>query len=192
MTENGRFVTEDGQSVTAPFMRDKAPRERRFVLLDGADAVELPYLEGDLAMWLIVPDRHDGLEAAEASLDATFLAGLSQIARTGRVDVTMPKWEQTLPPADLVAWLCPQGFCAGAGFDGIAPGIFLSAAVHSAKVIVDEKGAEAAAATSLLFPTSVPPPPDLTVVADLPFAWAIIHRETQAVLFVGRLVNPAA
>ncbi len=192
MTENGEFVTESGRSVMTPFMRDKAPHERRFVLLDGAVAVELPYLEGDLAMWLILPDRHDGLEATEASLDATFLAGLSQMARTGRVDVTMPKWEQTLPPADLFAWLCPQGFCAGAGFDGIAPGIFLSAAVHSAKVIVDEKGTEAAAATSLLFPTSVPPPPDLTVVADRPFLWAIVHRDTQAVLFVGRLVNPAA
>ena len=192
MTENGEFVTASGQSVTTPFMRDKTAPERRYVLLDGAVAVELPYLEGDLAMWLIVPDRHDGLEAVEASLDAVSLAGLSQMAQTGTVDVTMPKWEQTLPPADLFAWLCPQGFCAGAGFDGIAPGIFLSAAVHSAKVIVDEKGTEAAAATSLLFPTSVPPPPDLTVVADRPFLWAIVHRETQAVLFVGRLVNPAA
>ena len=37
------------------------------------------------------------------------------------MDVTMPKWEQTLPPADLFGWLCPQGFCAGASFDGIAP-----------------------------------------------------------------------
>ena len=192
MTEDGEFVTESGQTVTTPFMRDMAPPERRYVLLDGAVAVELPYIEGDLAMWLIVPDRHDGLEAVEAALDAASLAGLSQMAQTGRVDVTMPKWEQTLPPADLFAWLCPQGFCAGAGFDGIAPGIFLSAAVHSAKVIVDEKGTEAAAATSLMFPTSAPPLPDLTVVADRPFLWAIVHRETHAILFVGRLVNPAA
>ncbi len=34
-------------------------------------------------------------------------------------------------------------------------------------------------------------PPDLTVVADRPFLWAIIHNETKAPLFVGRLVNPA-
>ncbi|WP_428118751.1 serpin family protein [Candidatus Poriferisodalis sp.] len=86
----------------------------------------------------------------------------------------------------------PLGFCPGAGFDGIAPGIFITSALHSAKVIVDEKGTEAAAATSMGFELSAPPPPDLTVVADRPFLWAIIHQQTQAVLFIGRLVDPTA
>ncbi len=58
-------------------------------------------------------------------------------------------------------------------------------------VIVDEKGTEAAAATSMGFNESMPPPPDLTIVADRPFLWAIIHNDTQALLFVGRLTNPA-
>ena len=81
----------------------------------------------------------------------------------------MPKWEQTLPPADLFEWLCPRGFCPGARFEGIAPDIFISAALHGAKVIVDEKGTEAAASTALFFPTSMPPEPDLRIVADRPF-----------------------
>ncbi len=59
-------------------------------------------------------------------------------------------------------------------------------------MIVDEKGTEAAAATSMGFELSAPPPPDLTVVADRPFLWAIIHQQTQAVLFIGRLVDPTA
>ncbi len=104
----------------------------------------------------------------------------------------MPKWEQTLPPADLFGWLCPQGFCRDAPFEGIAPGIFMSAALHGAKVIVDEKGTEAAAATALVFRTSVPPEPELTIVADRPFLWAIVHQQTGAIVFVGRVVNPAA
>ena len=59
-------------------------------------------------------------------------------------------------------------------------------------MIVDEKGTEAAAATAMVFPTSVPPEPDLTIVADRPFLWAITHQPTGAVVFVGRLANPAA
>ena len=102
----------------------------------------------------------------------------------------MPKWEQTLPPTDLFEWLCPQGFCAGAGFDAIAPGIFITAALHGAKVIVDEKGTEAAAATAMAFQESAPPPADLTIVADHPFLWAIVHPDTGALLFIGRLTNP--
>ncbi|WP_419920578.1 serpin family protein [Candidatus Poriferisodalis sp.] len=193
LTSDGKFTTDTGHSVIVPFMRDPEAVDRRYVRMDGADAVELPYVGRDLAMWLIVPHERDGLAAVEESLDAAALVGLSGAARQGTVDLTMPKWEQTLaPPADLFEWLCPLGFCPGAGFDGIAPGIFITSALHSAKVIVDEKGTEAAAATSMGFELSAPPPPDLTVVADRPFLWAIIHQQTQAVLFIGRLVDPTA
>ena len=191
-TSDGQFTTADDRSVTVPFMRDREPVRRRFVQLGTADAVELPYRGGQLAMWLIVPHDPAGLTAVEASLDAESLTALPGAAQTGLVDLTMPKWKQTLPPTDLFEWLCPQGFCAGARFDGIAPGIFISAALHGAKVIVDEKGTEAAAATALSFAESGPPPADLTIVADRPFLWAIVHPPTGTLLFVGRLVDPAA
>ena len=192
LTRDGDFTTDTGQRVTVPFMRDHEALTRRYVRMDGADAVELPYAGGELAMWLIVPHVPDGLAAIEDSLDAVSFAELTSSAQPGAVELAMPKWEQTLPPTDLFEWLCPQGLCPGARFDAMAPGIFITSALHSAKVIVDEKGTEAAAATSMAFNESAPPPPDLSVVADRPFLWAIIHRETQAVLFLGRLVNPAA
>ena len=192
LTAEGPFTTDGNRSVVAPFMHDREPVHRRYVQLEDADAVELPYKGGELAMWLIVPHDPAGLAAVEESLDAGALAGLQEAARTGYVDLTMPKWEQTLPPTDLFEWLCPLGFCAGAPFDGIAPGLFITAALHGAKVIVDEKGTEAAAATAMAFQESGPPPADLTIVADRPFLWAIVHQDTGAVLFVGRLVDPAA
>ena len=191
-TDDGQFTTADGGSVTVPFMRDYEPLYRRYVRLGDADAVELPYEGGELAMWLIVPRDVDGLAAVEESFDAEALAGLRGAAREGYVDLAMPKWEQTLPPTDLFEWLCPREFCPGAGFDNIAPGIFITGALHGAKVIVDEKGTEAAAATAMGFAESATPEPDLTVVADRPFLWAITHQDTGAILFVGRLVNPAA
>ena len=189
-TTEGQFTTDANQSVAVPFMHDREPVHRRFVQLDHADAVELPYQGGELAMWLIVPHDPAGLAAVEESLDAEALAGLHKTAQQGFVDLTMPKWEQTLPPTDLFEWLCPQGFCARAPFDGIAPGIFITAALHGAKVIVDEKGTEAAAATAMAFQESAPPQPDLTIVADRPFLWTIIHQNTGTVLFLGRLINP--
>ena len=191
-TRDGQFTTGDNQSVTVPFMSDREPVRRRFVRLDDADGVELPYKGGELAMWLIVPHDPAGLAAVEESLDGQTLATLQSVAETGLVDVTMPKWEQTLPPTDLFKWLCPLGFCAGAVFDGIAPGIFITAALHGAKVIVDEKGTEAAAATAMAFAESGPPPADLTIVADRPFLWAIVHEDTGVLLFAGRLVDPTA
>ena len=191
LTRVDEFTTADGQPVAVPFMRDYDPVERRFVRLIHSDVVELPYKGGELAMWLLVPHESVGLTAIEESLSAETLTGLTEMAQEGLVHLTMPKWEQTLPPTDLFEWLCPQGFCAGAGFDGIAPGIFITAALHGAKVIVDEKGTEAAAATAVAFAESAPPEPDLIVVADRPFLWAITHQDTGAILFVGRLVDPS-
>ena len=75
---------------------------------------------GQLAMWLIVPHDAGGLAAVEESLDSQDLTGLGVIAQQGFVDLTMPKWEQTLPPTDLFEWLCLLGFCAGAPFENIA------------------------------------------------------------------------
>ena len=189
-TRDDQFTIDDGRYVTVPFMHDRVPVNRRFARLDDADAVELPYQGGELAMWLVVPHDPDGLAAVEESLDARTLTGLHKAAQEGTVDLTMPKWEQTLPPADLFEWLCPLGFCPGAGFSAIAPRIFMSTALHSAKVIVDEMGTEAAAGTATAFPTSLPPLADLTVVADRPFLWTIVHHDTRAILFVGRLVDP--
>ncbi|MDE0120560.1 MAG: serpin family protein [bacterium] len=187
-----RFTTDDGRSVRVPFMSDHEPVYRRFVRLEDADAVELAYQGGQLAMWLIVPHDPTGLAELEDSLDGGALSGLPDATREGLVDVTMPKWEQTLPPTDLFEWLCPLGFCEGAPFDGIAPGIFITAALHGAKVTVDERGTEAAGATALAFQESAPPQADLTIVADRPFLWAIIHQHTGSLLFVGRLVDPTA
>ena len=192
LTRDGQFSTGDNRTVTVPFMRDYEPVYRRYSQLEDADAVELPYQGGELAMWLIVPHNPAGLAAVEESLDASALTTLYSAARMGPVDLTMPKWEQTLPPTDLFAWLCPLGFCPGAGFDGIAGDIVITAALHGAKVIVDENGTEAAAATAMAFAESMPPEPDLTIVADRPFLWAIVHQDTGALLFVGRLVDPTA
>ena len=191
-TEDGPFTTGDRRVVTVPFMRDREPVPRRFARLDGADAVELPYQGGRLAMWLIVPHDPAGLPMVEETLNSQGLTGLGDISQGGFVDLTMPKWEQTLPPTDLFEWLCPRGFCTGAPFENIAPQIMITAAFHGAKVIVDEKGTEAAAATAMAFDESAPPPADLTVVADHPFLWAIVHPETGTLLFIGRLVDPTA
>jgi len=192
LTSEGQFHTGANQSVTVSFMHDMEPVDRRYVQLENADAVELSYQGGELAMWIIVPRDPAGLAAVEASLDGEALTGLRNTAQTGLVDLTMPKWEQTLPPADLFEWLCPSGFCSGAGFDRISPGLFITAALHAAKVIVDEKGTEAAAATAMEFAMSGPPPADLTIVADRPFLWAIVHENTGALLFIGRLIDPTA
>lgn len=193
-TSDDEFTTAPGVTVTVPLMRDRG--YRRFVRLEGADAVELRYKGDEIAMWLVVPHDLDGLETVEQMVGPDDLAGWDSAADEGDVIVRMPKWEQTLPPTDLFAWLCPLGLCAGASFENIGAKIEITAALHGAKLIVDEKGTEAAAVTVIEgYPTSEeppPPPPDLVVIADRPFLFAITHQPTGAILFAGRLTDPTA
>ena len=64
--------------------------------------------------------------------------------------------------------------------------------VASLIISVDEEGTEAAAATAVVMVTSAPPPGFVTVTVDRPFIYLIRDIQTGAILFLGRVLNPAA
>ena len=66
--------------------------------------------------------------------------------------------------------------------------MFISKAIHQAFVEVNEEGTEAAAATAIIM--------ELTAIpdffrADHPFIFLIQHKETEAILFMGRVTDPS-
>ena len=71
--------------------------------------------------------------------------------------------------------------------------LFVSSAVHKAFVEVDEKGAEAAAATAIVVNglTAIPEKPDKIVVfrADHPFVFLIQDNASGIILFMGRVTK---
>jgi len=77
--------------------------------------------------------------------------------------------------------------------------LYVRAVVHKAYISVDEKGAEAAAATAIVgvAVASAPvmiinPPPPVPFFADHPFLYLIIDNNTGTILFMGRVENPTA
>jgi serpin B len=65
--------------------------------------------------------------------------------------------------------------------------------IHEGYISVDERGTEASAATAIVFVDAGAPsvtPPILRL--DHPFLLFIRHVESGAVLFMGRVANPAA
>ena len=82
-------------------------------------------------------------------------------------------------------------FTPSANFSGIAPDLFITKAVHRANITVDEWGTEAAAVTGLAFASSARMP-QITVRVDHPFAFAIVQKQTGAVVFEGSVADPSA
>lgn len=68
--------------------------------------------------------------------------------------------------------------------------MWLDAAYHQTKIILNEEGTEAAAATAFVGGDGSAPPEPVIVTFNRPFVFFIRDIETQAVLFVGHYVDP--
>jgi serpin B len=153
-------------------------------------AVELPYRDADLAMWVIVPADD---QAPDALLAPDLLAAVTRSLAPAYVRLAMPRFDYG-SHIDLVPPLQALGlrmvFEPGADLGGIHPGLRVDGAVQRATITVDEWGTEAAAATGLMSLTSMRPPPSIVVSADVPFAFTITHRPAGVPLFAGIVGDP--
>ena len=72
------------------------------------------------------------------------------------------------------------------------PKAYISEVIHKTYVEVNEKGTEAAAATSVRVGTSAIPPrePEFSLVVDRPFLVMVYDSAADASLFVGAVRNP--
>jgi serpin B len=160
-------------------------------------------------MVLALPRRENGLPDLEARLTAQSID--RWVDRMGREEVKLhvPRFKISWGTANISKALIAMGMAAAfdrvrADFSGIngrrspdAEALFISSVFHQAFVEVDEEGTEAAAATAVVMdavmsPRFRPPPPPIPVFrADHPFLFAIRHRSSGAILFLGRVSDPS-
>jgi serine protease inhibitor len=193
LTKPGPFTKLDGSSVQVPMMASTGPLP--YAAGDGWRAVELPYVGDSLAMTIIVPDD---LASFEGRLDGATLALVTGALSSREVDLRLPKFGLEIR-ADLVPALTSMGmplaFDAGrADFSGITTEerLFISNVVHQANIDVDEKGTTAAAATAVVMRESAAMPGgSVSLRVDRPFLFAVRDTKTGAILFLGRVTEPA-
>ncbi|MCA9636465.1 MAG: serpin family protein, partial [Myxococcales bacterium] len=189
----GDFKVAD-KTVRAPMMAQKA--RFSYAEVDDAKVLELPYEGGRLAMVIVLPNAVDGLARVEEKVVSGGLAPLLSGAREREVEVTIPRFnvESSFLLGQVLKGMGMGTAFAGADFSGMngRQDLQISEVVHKAFVEVNEEGSEAAAATGVVMTRSAVVGPPARFVADHPFLFAIRDRQSEAVLFVGRLVNPNA
>jgi serpin B len=193
-TAEGAFTTSKGDQVTVRFMHQT--ETLRYVGTDTVQVLSLPYREGRLSMVLLLPRKRDGLEELEARLDPEKLASWTVAMRPSHVHVALPRFEfESL--FDLTGTLAEMGMRDAfdrerADFSNMAAAkLFISVVLHKSFVSVDEEGTEAAAATTALITTAqAASEPSVEFQADHPFLFFIQHRDTGAILFLGRFADP--
>ena len=198
------FSLEPGRAVDVPFMHaaERLVAGRVGAGDEAATVCEIPYAGRRLALVIVVPDAVDGLDEVLGELDGDWrtkwAAGQGDV-RPRQVELALPRWTARKPLGlnDALKALGMQAaFDAAAadlsGIDGTRE-LFVSDVVHEGFVDVSEEGTEAAAATGVVVGVrSMAPRPEepLAVRADRPFAWAIVDRETGAVVFAGTVTDP--
>jgi len=200
-TTEEEFQVAPGETVRVPMMR-QTDEDAIFgyAETESLQVLRMPYAHGngtELSMLVLLP-KDDNLTAAEEALDAETLGKIRESLIEQRVRVVFPKFTlettYSLPPA-LAAMGMPTAFTDAANFSGMdgTEELFISEVVHKAFVDVNEEGTEAAAATGVVVNLASAPMEDRTPVfrADHPFVFLIVEEDSGAILFAGRIVNPA-
>jgi len=187
--DSGPFTPPGSARVVVPTLLDYGTL--RYAAGDGWQAVEIPYAGGTYAMRLLLPPV--GTDPVTLLAPAVMAAAAARLAPT-TVEVILPRWNFATD-LNLIPALSALGLTAPfdqrvADFAGIYPGLFINQANHKATISVDQYGTVAAAVTGLSFVLSAPPPPDVQVQVDHPFAFAIVHLPTGLPLFMGQVTDP--
>jgi serpin B len=195
MTANRPFYLLHGGQVTVPMMRQT--KFHGYAEGEGYQAVELLYDGGELSMVILLP-ASGNFPAFEQGLQAQKVNDIISDLQRIEVILTMPRFEfdSEFSLKDTLAGMgMPIAFIPYeadfSGMTGNREPLFIRDVVHKAFVAVDEAGTEAAAATAVVVPPAMPGRlVELTI--DRPFIFLIRDIETGAILFVGRVLNPAA
>ena len=193
-TEEGPFETLEGSESTAQFMSQSL--RTGYADVDGAEAVELRYVGGEVSMVLVLPE--DGnFEEFESDFDADRLFDIFDDLSDYRGELFLPKFEvetefQLSEPLQELGMTRSFGGDADFGgmYEGDGTGSWIDEVYHDAFVSVDEEGTEAAAATAVTMPVDEPSSWG-ELRFDRPFLFCIRDRPTDSVLFLGRVTDPA-
>nr|XP_023689310.1 serpin B6-like isoform X2 [Paramormyrops kingsleyae]XP_023689311.1 serpin B6-like isoform X2 [Paramormyrops kingsleyae] len=194
------FKINKNQSVPVMMMNQTDKFGLTYILEAKCQVLEMPYVDEELSMLIMLPSEINGLEELEQKLTCENLTDWTRpnMMHVQEVIVKLPKFklEETY---DMKQVLSSMGMVDAfdkqkCDFSGMSPDndLVLSKVVHKAFVEVNEEGTEAAAATACLmsFGCSMSRSRPLMFTADHPFLFFIRHNPTKSILFYGRFCSP--
>ena len=188
-TRTDIFHLSDGSEKRVPMMH----RDGAYPYFRGEhfEAAGLPYGDGDVIMYIFLPNHDSNLNEFLDSLNAenwtSWLSQFSPVRENSMMIIPRFKLEYEVSLNDTLKALGMDiAFGSGADFSGMGPSLFISEVRHKAVVEVNEEGTEAAAVTVVVGVTSLPP----IFRVDRPFFFAIYDTKTETILFMGTVTEP--
>lgn len=193
LTQQQPFTRLDGSEVQAPMM---AASETASGVAERPDlvAASLAYAGDSLEMIVIVPDE-GAFEQVRGRLDTGLLEEIDASWLDAAPVVRLPRFDASsrvdLGPL-LETAVGVEGLFDTPGLDGIGDDLWIGGALHATRIVVDETGTEASAATSVMVEAGSAETDWVEVTADRPFLYVIRDVDTGAALMVGQVLDPTA
>ena len=196
-TEDKVFYLADGSSIQVPTMIQEA--SFNYLQNDLFRAVELPYGNGDFSMIILLPNFEKSImDILNAMDEGIWDNWLSSFTMSENVQVELPKFKYQYGTKLLNNELIEMGlgiaFSDNADFSKICDiDIYISRVLHKAFIDVNEVGTEAAAATIVEMTNKGISDIESSIIyfkVDKPFIFAIKEKQTNAILFMGRVMSP--
>ncbi|XP_062406076.1 alpha-1-antitrypsin homolog [Sardina pilchardus] len=193
-TTKGDFQVDVNTKVSVDMMQNDGFYEFYEDKENFTTVLRLPY-KGSASMIIVMPDEGK-MKEVEDSICRHHLRHWMQAMESGKVIVHMPKYsisgqfslKDTLESMGVVS-----AFSDTADFTGMTgEKVKVSKVEHKAVLNVDEKGTEAAAATTVEIVLMALPTPPKKLKIDRPFLVFITDYNTKSILFMGKITNPAA
>jgi|LSQX01.1.fsa_nt_gb serpin B len=188
------FNLQGGSSKDHPVMF----KEGQFSCLEreGFQAVSLPYGKTKrLSIYLFLPDAAMDLDSFYAGLTPENWSSWIKQFQDEEAVVGLPRFkfeDEASLKSTLKAMGMEIAFTAGAAdfskMKPVPPGLFIAEIKHKTFVEVNEKGTEAAAATSVEVRDESAPA--FCMIMDRPFFFIIVDNKTGAILFMGQVTEP--
>nr|ACJ05607.1 alpha-1-antitrypsin [Epinephelus coioides] len=192
LTHKEDFTVDETTTVQVDMMRRVGRYDFYQDFENHTTVIMLPY-KGNTSMMIVLPDEGK-MQEVEGYINKDYIRHWHDSLYRSSVDLSLPKFSISAE-ASLGSTLTEMGitdaFADNADFSGISNEIKLkvSKVSHQAVLSVDEKGTEAAAATTIeVMPMSMPE----TMRLDRPFMVFILEHSTRSVLFMGKINNPTA
>jgi serpin B len=193
-TSLSMFTLLDGRRVESAAMAVNDAGTIRSARDTGWNAVELPYLGGELAMLLVVPDEGQ-FDVVASAFGPDLLADVTGALTPRPIELRVPRFQftsvMTLDDPLTTLGLGDAFSAERADFSRITAdeSLAISDVVHGTYVAADEEGSDGDAVT-VVSPARTPGSRAPTVEIDRPFLFVVRDAVTGLILQIGRVLEP--
>jgi len=194
-THEADFYPAAGETIKVSMM--EMEQDLEYYRNEHFSAVSLPYGDGEFSMMVLLPDHDKTTDDIVDLMDAEHWPEWLEGFTTKGVRVNLPKFKygfKKLLNQDLTDMGMGIAFSDAADFTGINPagGLFISRVIHQTFIEVNEEGTEAAAVTvvEMTYSSSGGGTP-ISFIVDRPFIFVIRENSSGALLFMGKVSDPA-